>query len=270
MRALVLSGGGAKGAFEAGVVLELAKAGRDYDLVVGVSTGALSALVLGQDSNFLTAAKRLWAHYEAIKGPKDIYKSRSLWGKLRGGLYSLKPLRKKIVAEVARDGFSRTTRVGVVNLETGEFKLVGPMDICFVDYVLASCSFPPYFPPVKIWGRPYMDGGLRNIAPVQAAIDAGATTIDLVLASPSNLDSWKPSGWTWDIAGRAVSIAVNEVYRGDLANGHPVDVQKFEPLPDEYREMWGGEFIGTLEFDPTKIQSAMIYGQAVAQKLLSP
>jgi len=50
-RALVLSGGGAKGAFTAGVVKYLmVEFGLNFDLVVGTSTGALIApLVASQD-----------------------------------------------------------------------------------------------------------------------------------------------------------------------------------------------------------------------------
>ena len=270
MRALVLSGGGAKGAFEAGVVSELAAAGRDYDLVIGVSTGALGALVLAQD-DIRTASDRLLDHYWSIRSAKDIYSTRSIWGKIRGGLYSPKPLHRKIQAEVDRGQWQRKVYVGIVDMRTGAFQLKGSDEKCFADYVLASCSFPPCFPPVKIYGRHYMDGGLRNIAPIQAAIDSGASTIDLVLASPEAVDQWDYTGWTWDIAGRAITIATNEVYRGDLSDGLLIDIQRFEPLAAEWQQQYGNiPYIGTLEFDPEQIHRAIEYGRFVAQKLLSP
>jgi predicted acylesterase/phospholipase RssA len=269
MRALVLSGGGAKGAFEAGVCLELAAAGRDYDLIVGVSTGALAAVVLGQDT-FAEAAERLRAHYQAIRGPSDVYHSRSLWGKIRGGLYSPAPLRKKIETEVARGKWQRQVAVGVVDMRSGEFKTVGPDDPCFVDYVLASCSFPPYFPPVKIWGRPYMDGGLRNIAPLATAIQAGASYVDMILASPATVDEWPGTGWTWDIAGRAITVAVNEVYRDDMTYSGYADILRYEPSVADWRRLYGNiPYIGTLEFDPAQIQRAIEYGRIAGHKILS-
>ena len=71
--AIILSGGGAKGAFQVGVVHELVvNRGVRLDIVAGVSTGAIQALGVAQDDvpGLLDAAQ--------YQGQSSIYKSRPL------------------------------------------------------------------------------------------------------------------------------------------------------------------------------------------------
>ena len=58
MKALVLSGGGAPGAYEAGVICGLARAGERFELVCGTSIGALNGALYAQDD--LAALERVW------------------------------------------------------------------------------------------------------------------------------------------------------------------------------------------------------------------
>lgn len=63
-----------------------------------------------------------------------------------------------------------------------------PLNVSLVQGTLASASIPLAFPPVKLGGENYVDGGVREIVPIQAAIEAGATEIFAVLASDSDMD----------------------------------------------------------------------------------
>ncbi|GIQ70643.1 hypothetical protein DUZ99_17865 [Xylanibacillus composti] len=63
-----------------------------------------------------------------------------------------------------------------------------PLSVSLVQGTLASASIPLAFPPVKLGGENYVDGGVREIIPIQAAIEAGATEIYAVLASDSSMD----------------------------------------------------------------------------------
>jgi len=58
MRALVLTGGGARGAYEAGVIQGLAAQGESFDLVCGTSIGAINASFYAQDE--LAKLEELW------------------------------------------------------------------------------------------------------------------------------------------------------------------------------------------------------------------
>ena len=51
-------------------------------------------------------------------------------------------------------------------------------------HLAASCAVPLVFPPVRIDGRFYLDGGLLNPLPVYAAVDLGATQILALQALP--------------------------------------------------------------------------------------
>jgi predicted acylesterase/phospholipase RssA len=94
--AVVLSGGGAKGAFQVGFLDELIRVRQvKVDIVVGVSTGALQALGVAQ--NDIAKMVSVWS---SLKANKDIYTTRQLGavGAVFGAdaLYDASPLRKLI------------------------------------------------------------------------------------------------------------------------------------------------------------------------------
>lgn len=60
--------------------------------------------------------------------------------------------------------------------------------VSLIDGTLASASIPMAFSPVKLADENYVDGGVREIAPIQSAIQAGASDIYVVLASDNSLD----------------------------------------------------------------------------------
>ena len=71
--AVVLSGGGAKGAFQVGALDQLiTKRKVKFDIAVGTSTGSIQAAAVAQDD-----IPRLVRTWEGIKGDEDIYKKRS-------------------------------------------------------------------------------------------------------------------------------------------------------------------------------------------------
>jgi predicted acylesterase/phospholipase RssA len=123
---LVLSGGGSDGAFGAGVLVGWTETGKrpDFDVVTGVSTGALMATFafLGPDHD-----PQLRQVYTALDD-KDIYRSRGLLGIFKGSLKSQAPLEKTIAAIVddaliervaAEHAKGRRLYVATTNLDTG-------------------------------------------------------------------------------------------------------------------------------------------------------
>src|SRR5579862_2707899 len=88
-RALVLSGGGAKGAFEAGAIYHLVVQRHcDFKEISGVSVGALNGAFLAQAErsddatvslkNLIAQSEELIAVWGAFKGPKDVFRERPL------------------------------------------------------------------------------------------------------------------------------------------------------------------------------------------------
>lgn len=67
MKALVLSGGGALGAFEAGAIQTLVGAGEEFDLICGTSIGAINASFAAQDK--IDQLAELWHGIGGLKPP---------------------------------------------------------------------------------------------------------------------------------------------------------------------------------------------------------
>jgi len=257
-RALVLSGGGSKGAFELGVVDYLVNdRGLDFEVIAGVSTGSLNAVVLAQGAGAsgirteVAALKDLWF---GIRSNDDIYTSRFL-GKIlafisKNSIYSSDPLRTKLEKSVSPSKLTasgKDLRIGAVVLESGDYVTADQKNPSILSWALASSSMPVFFPPVSVDGVTAVDGGVRNITPLKDAFEAlkaraarptgpkgrGAADPDLdldpdemyvVLASPLGIPEaagpWKTG---IDVAKRAVGILTNEIFRSDLERAFTVN-----------------------------------------------
>jgi NTE family protein len=226
VKALVLSGGGSKGAYEVGAIFYLCVvAARTYDVICGVSVGALNGAFLAQwkAGDETTGAMKLDSFWAAINQSK-VYKSwfggylAALW---KPSLYNSKPLSDLVHSNLDAEAVRRSgklLRVGAVDLNTGEYRLFDERHPKLWDTVLASAAYPAILSPVKLESGLWIDGGVRDITPLGAAIQLGATDIDVVMASPSAVKPRKAQGMNAiDIALRAIDILTDEVNRGDLA-----------------------------------------------------
>jgi predicted acylesterase/phospholipase RssA len=162
-RALVLSGGGAKGAFEAGAIFHFIKH-RDCDFrdIAGVSVGALNGAYIAEaasDENSLgnlqVRTQGLINFWRSINGPDDILRPRffGTLGLLLFGLDSLNdftPLERKIrdMRPTKIRESKRSLRVGTVSFYNGVYREIDPNQVLdddkFRKYVLASASIPIY------------------------------------------------------------------------------------------------------------------------------
>src|SRR3546814_2461081 len=125
--AIVLSGGGAKGAFQVDAVHELiVNRGVSVDIVAGVSTGAIQALGVAQDD-----VPGLLDAWLGIKGNGSIYKERPLGviGGLLGEdeIYDAAPLKRLLKGFADAEKLAASGRqmlLGVVNLGTGTYRSI--------------------------------------------------------------------------------------------------------------------------------------------------
>lgn len=264
-RALVLSGGGAKGSFQIGAMEELIlNRGLDFEILCGVSVGALNASFLAQapfdpihpkvslqnlKKTFITL-RHLWL--EEITGNESVYLKRpgADAGIVLGAdsIYDPEPLRellKKYLDPKSLSKSKRILRVQYVSLETGELKTANNKSPKIVDHVLASGTMPYYFPPVKIRKEHLVDGGIRDITPLSQAFQAGAEAIYVIYASPfyvepqEFLENWtgmKINAFTY--LGRAVELMVNEIYRTDIEGAQRLNTLKenWEKVKDQLPE----------------------------------
>ena len=177
--AIVLSGGGAKGAFQVGVLDALiTQRNVDFDVAVGTSTGAIQAAAVAQDD-----IPRLVEFWKSIKRPEDIYRRRggTLLNIITGqpSLYTVAPLKallKRTIDDAKIKATGKSLRIAIVNLTNGELRIVGENASNLVDWVYASCAMPFVFPPQDSrdqLGRDeqWVDGGVRDVTPLDAALN---------------------------------------------------------------------------------------------------
>jgi NTE family protein len=291
-RALILSGGGGKGAFEVGAVDFLVKtAGLDFQIFLGSSVGAVNAAILGMAANYrelLVAVRQLRKLWEDIQGNQSIYQSFPL-GVLdlfsRNALYNpcglCRLIRNYIDPGRLCQNQAKFILVPAVAIETGELFYADSrnpaLQNVILDFILASASIPIFFPPVLINGKHWYDGGLRDVTPLAAAFKEQPDEIYLVLTFPVNENlepvlSEVPYGGVLKSLLRIVGIMTNEICSNDLqiskydVRNHPLYLgRRRTPLhiiaPEE--QLKGS----SVDFAPSKIKENIRLGYAAAQNL---
>lgn len=223
--AIVLSGGGAKGAFQVGVLDALIEDKKvDFDISVGTSTGAIQAAAVAQDD-----IPRLINFWTSIKKPDDIYRKRggTLLSIITGqpSLYTTAPLKTLLQQSIDEQKIRATgkrLRIGIVNLTNGEFRVVGENAPNLADWVYASCAMPFVFPPQDSRDalgndEQWVDGGVRDVTPLDTALNERPRAVLVVRASaPAGPKAPKKYGSLVSIGLRAVDILQNEVSTNDL------------------------------------------------------
>jgi NTE family protein len=212
-RALVLAGGGARGAYQVGMLRELVVGqGLDFQVIRGVSVGALNAAFLAQapvagDSlaelqKKVRDLEELWT--VDIRGNHSVYANRAGFPGIVAGtdsLYSLEPLRRLVKAHLSLKELKasgRDFRVGTVSLVSGRYEEWSPNDAYFIDKLIASASIPVVFPFVDLKRArdALVDGGVRNITPLGSAFNAEPDEVYILLTSRLSWSRTTPSGMT--------------------------------------------------------------------------
>jgi NTE family protein len=249
MRALVSSGGAFHGAYELGVYQYLiGDQGIDYDAFFGTSIGGVNSAWLaqfphGRTREAVESLAALWrpAHTEMIhKRWFPFGKLHALWKK---SLRNSKPLQDLLTERVNGKKIRESGKIcGVVAvcLDTGETRVFREDFVPFVKAVMATAAFPGYFLPIKIEKKWWVDGGVREVTPLKAAIDAGATEVDVVMTMPDYADPhFDKSPTTLDIAGRSLALALDEIVADDLKTAlcYNTMVKAGLPEAEEKREV---------------------------------
>jgi NTE family protein len=235
-RALVMSGGGARGAFQVGAVDYLvAELGLDFDVIAGVSVGSMNAAFLAQARGPDELRQQLAAlkeHWFSIPDHTAYYRKRFLGDVLvfvwNQAINDSRATGAQLARHINPDRLrfsGRMLRVGAVSLETGEYRTATEAEPAIRDWVFGSSSMPVFFPPVPVGGHHLVDGGIRNITPLKDAFAAlgpgpadGTDEVYVVLASPLGIKSCAGTRWKNGrlIAERALAILINEIFREDL------------------------------------------------------
>ena len=251
---LVLQGGGALGAYQAGVYQALMEGGVEPDWVIGTSIGAINAALIAGNAreHRLDRLRAFWARVEQdathdftrfltgivnvpanlttvvrgipaffVPNPLAWLSAHTQLGVERAGYYTTAPLRDTLadLVDLTRIA-ARHTRltVGAVNVRNGEMRYFDSRDEpVHLDHVLASGALPPAFPAVRIDGDPYWDGGIYSNTPIEAVLDDKPRRDSLIFT----VHMWNPEGpepeTLWQVLGRQKDIQYASRARSHIA-----------------------------------------------------
>lgn len=210
LTAYVLGGGGVLGSSEVGMVRALAEHGVRPDLVLGTSIGALNGVFIAADPG-VEGSERLAAVWEAVVREgiflDNPMRQAARVAKYRTHLLSNAPLRHVIERYLPVQRFEDLEVpfqcvAACIEDSSGRWFADGDLP----DAVVASCSVPGLFPPVRIAERHYLDGGLVHSIPVGRALALGATRI-FVLQVGRVEQQLKVPTKPWEVATVAFEIA---------------------------------------------------------------
>ncbi|SMH37125.1 patatin-like phospholipase family protein [Mesorhizobium australicum] len=208
--ALVLQGGGALGAYQAGVFQALVEAGIEANWLSGVSIGAINASIIAgnrpgdqldrlRDFWETVSSRKVWhftpegdyfrrlrnqtsAMMTMMSGLPGFFKPRDLnpWMQLPGASGSTsfydtgeleRTLNRLIDWEVLNERRRRLS-VGAVNVRTGNFRYFdSEIEVIGPQHIMASGALPPAFPPIHIENEYYWDGGIVSNTPLQYLLE---------------------------------------------------------------------------------------------------
>ncbi len=208
--ALVLQGGGALGAYQAGVYEALHVSGLEPDWVSGVSIGAINAALIAGNpperrlERLRTfweriTSRKIWYHtpdgdsyrqarnatsslFTVTMGQPGFFSPRvpGPWSSATGAknatsYYDTAPLRETLLELVDFDLLNSEAvhfSVGAVNVRSGNFVYFdNKKEIIEPEHIMASGALPPALPMVKIGTDYFWDGGIVSNTPLQHLLD---------------------------------------------------------------------------------------------------
>ena len=195
--ALVLGGGGAKGAYEVGAIAALDELGIKAGSVFGTSVGALHAAMYAQGS--MDAAAALWDNIRLsdvvseeslaiaddaeniFDHPEKLLEFITRYAQKKG--VDVSPLMDILHKLIDEDKIRRSgVHLGIVttrfpSLAMVEKRLEEMETGSLIDWLMASASCFPIFPMKQVGGDRYIDGGFCDNTPVEMAVRSGARDI---------------------------------------------------------------------------------------------
>ncbi|OFV72242.1 patatin-like phospholipase family protein [Acetobacterium wieringae] len=207
---LVLSGGGAKGAFEMGVWKALKECDYSLGAVIGTSVGALNAAMIAQDDYDI--AMEFWSNLtinqvldlneimtntyvdQWSKESFDVFRNGFLTALFSDGL-DISPLRDNLTRLICEDSIRNSPiRFGLVTVDITSLK---PRQLMIddipqgqlIDYLLASAALP-IFQKQEIDGKTYLDGGFFDNVPINFMLEQNFSQIISVEFPAPGMRKW--------------------------------------------------------------------------------
>ena len=244
-RALVISGGGSKGAFAGGVAQYLMEdKGRRYDMFLGTSTGSLLVPHLAVNNIgklydiFTNVSQRdVFSISPFVQHKKDgrefvsinYFNSLIQFIKRKRTFGESGALRKNIKRNFTEKEFESIKKSGidvvvtVANLTKSSVEYKSILDFDhdeFCDWIWISCNYIPFMSLAVKNECEYADGGLGCVIPIREAILRGATEIDAIILESENMEGNKVLGKNpFSLMINLFSYLMNQVEKSDITIG---------------------------------------------------
>ena len=244
--ALVLSGGSIKGAYQAGAISAVLKQGFTPSLIYGISVGSINGAFLadragrhvraGTPVNWPGIGAELTNFWtQRIRSLADLGKKRAGLGLLFSavfsdfdGLVDMEPFDDLVGHEILPENLIAADQKGIkcfagtMNLRDGTYFDAPGTHPRIIDYIIGSTAMPIIMPLKTIGAGKdkgyWLDGGTRNVTPLKAAIDAGATDITCIVCQQQGL---RPSDFDrkslLELADRISDVITQTILDNDLA-----------------------------------------------------
>lgn len=224
---LVFQGGGALGAYQAGVYQAMHEATIEPDWIIGTSIGAINAALIAGNApeDRLPRLKEFWnrvshkswwnvgaiwpqfaqplSYWNTLVSGIPGFFTVNPWAHLghripigaeQAGFYSTAPLETTLLQLVDFDRIRsckpRLT-IGAAQVKSSKMCYFDNRDITIgVKHIMASGALPPAFPAVRIDGELYWDGGILSNTPTEVVFDDFPRRNSLVFA----VHLWNPDG----------------------------------------------------------------------------
>jgi predicted patatin/cPLA2 family phospholipase len=244
-RALVISGGGSKGAFGGGIAEYLIReCNFNYDIFVGTSTGSLLVPLLSIDEIEKIRAIYTTVTQDSIfsSNPFIVYKDKGVYKtrinhfgiikmflrgkKTFGESKNLFKLIKKIITPSDFERMKNNSAevyVTVSNLSTNTVEYKRLKDCSYLDFcqwIWASSNIVPFMSLLEKDGSEYADGGFADLVPISEAIYRGATEVDvIVLKAKAGRELKRPVRNALELTTRAFDFMLDQISSDDIKIG---------------------------------------------------
>ncbi|WP_299130735.1 patatin-like phospholipase family protein [uncultured Winogradskyella sp.] len=245
MRALVISGGGSKGAFAGGVAQYLMeREKRNYDMFLGTSTGSLLVphLAVNDISKLYDVFTNVQQQdifsvspfVQRKKGDREYVSIdfvNSLWQfiKMKRTFGESKALKRLIKKNFTLEEYQKIKHtkhdvvVTVSNLSMNRVEYKSIKDCTydeFCNWIWISCNYIPFMSLAKVNGYEYADGGLGCVIPIREAILRGATEVDAVVLEAETLGRQRVLGKNpFSLMMNLFGHLLNQVEQNDIIIG---------------------------------------------------
>lgn len=253
MKALVISGGGSKGAFAGGIAEYLIKEqGKNYDLMVGSSAGSL--LLPHLAINNIEKIKKIYTsvtqedifnvspfHTRESNGGgyfKSINQFTILRNILKGHLTfgESENLRKLIFSSLTEEDFEKIRSlnkkiiVTVSNFTKQKVEYFNSDDCSYEDFcnwTWASANAVPYMSVYEHNGCQYADGGFGNHIPINCALDNDVTEMDVIILDTEKEDHSLPIARNpFSLLMQVISFMSNQISLKDRIIGELLGIKR--------------------------------------------